>query len=291
MTAVEAPATVTKPGVFTLTDADYFADPVPAGSLSHSGAKVLLAPGCPALFHYQQSHGRPDKAVFDFGRAAHRLVLGDGADIAVIPDELLSSNGAVSTTRAKEFVAKARAEGKTPLVSSDAQTVDDMAEALTNNPLAMGLLSRPGVSEAALFALDTRDDVWLRGKIDRLPDADGRRLLVTDYKTAPTADPDQFTRAVWNYRYFSQSAWYIDLIRALDIADDIAFMFIVQAKEPPYLSFVADLEPAAIRAGRARNREAIALYADCRRRDVWPGPSDDDVIHIALPAWATRDED
>lgn len=266
-----------------MPDDAYLSDPVLGGSLSHSGAKSLLPPGCPALFRWQQTHGRPDKAVFDFGRAAHRVVLGEGADIVRIdaPD-----------WRSKDAQAQrdtARAAGKTPLLVKDALIVDDMAEALAGNPLAAELLTRPGRSEVAAFARDAREDVMLRAKYDRLPDADGRKVLVTDYKTAPSADPGQFAKSAWNYRYYMQAPWYIDLLRALDYADEIEFLFIVQAKEPPYLSIVAELPHAAVRYGRARNREAIGIYADCLRRDEWPGYADGGVIELLMPGWASRE--
>ena len=280
--AVE-PVTVTEPGVYAMPDDVYLADPVPGGSLSHSGVKTLLAPGCPALFAYQRKHGRPDKSTFDFGRAAHRLVLGEGTDVVGVdaPDW--------RTKEARAQRDEIRAKGLTPLLAHELAVVEDMAEALAENALAVGLLGRPGQSEAALFAVDERDDVWLRAKIDRLPDPDDGRLLVADYKTTPVADAKAFERAAYNYGYFSQAAWYIDLIRALGIAESVAFLFIAQAKEPPYLSIVCEPDPAAIRWGRARNREAIGLYAHCTRTGHWPGPSDDDVLQIGLPGWVRED--
>ena len=44
-------------GVYDGMDEDaYHADPVPGGSLSASGAKLLLPPSCPALYHYRRDH-------------------------------------------------------------------------------------------------------------------------------------------------------------------------------------------------------------------------------------------
>src|SRR6266545_7773779 len=114
MTAwTEVTIEVTEPGIFDMPFDVYLADPVPGGSLSTSGAKTLLNK-CPAIFAYEREHGRPDKAVFDFGHAAHSEILGDGMRIAVIPDELLGSNGATSTKAAKQFIADARADGAVP---------------------------------------------------------------------------------------------------------------------------------------------------------------------------------
>ena len=47
----EAEVVVDEPGVYDgLDEAAYHADPVPGGSLSASGAKLLLPPSCPALY-------------------------------------------------------------------------------------------------------------------------------------------------------------------------------------------------------------------------------------------------
>ena len=44
------------------------------GSLSSTGARKLLE--CPARFRHEQLSPPPAKGVFDFGKLAHKLVLG-----------------------------------------------------------------------------------------------------------------------------------------------------------------------------------------------------------------------
>ena len=61
-----------------ISTADYHAD---RSSLSCSGAKLLLR--SPAKFQWRLDHPVV-KDVFDFGTVAHTLVLGEGADIAVL---------------------------------------------------------------------------------------------------------------------------------------------------------------------------------------------------------------
>ncbi len=79
--AVAAPLAPLPPGVYDDLPAEYYhADP----ALSASGMKLLLDPGCPALYRYERDHPQPPKATFDFGHAAHRLVLGDGAKLRVL---------------------------------------------------------------------------------------------------------------------------------------------------------------------------------------------------------------
>lgn len=276
--------TVTGPGLVAgMPDAVYHRDPVVGGSLSHSGAKRILRPGSPAQFAYEREHVPADKPVFSFGRAAHRTVLGVGVDLV----EVKADNW--MTKKAKAARALAEFEGKTALLSKDMRVVEDMAEALAANTLAVDLLTRAGQKEVSAFAPDERDGVMLRCRFDHLPDPVGGKTIAVDYKTSDTADPDKFARAAWDYRYFQQEPWYCDVLRALGFADDVRFLFLVQAKEPPYLSYLAQLPPEAVAYGRAKNREAIAAYARCVADDDWPGPPTDDVVQLQMPYWANRE--
>lgn len=268
-------------GVNDVTDETYFAHP----ALSQSGAKLLLPPSCPALFKWQQDHPRPEKKAFDFGHAAHAKLLGVGQPIVVIPDELLASNGAVSTKAAKEFVAEARANGQVPLKTDEAAQVDAMMGALQANPEVMRLFTA-GRPERALLWLDTATGVELRGKLDWLAD-DGS--LITDYKTAESASPWSFGRRYIDYGYHQQAAWYTDAVKALGLHDDPEFVFVVQQKTAPYLVQPYRLSPAAINAGRELNRRAIDIYAECSETGVWPGFSDR-VETVDLPAWYAAPE-
>lgn len=277
---------VTAPGVYdAIPDDVYHGDPVKGGSLSSSGARRLLPPGCPAVFQYERVNGRPDKAVFDFGHAAHRLVLGVGATItAVDADDW-------RTKAAKEQRAEIRAAGGVPVLAAELDVVKAMAAAIREHPIASALLTpADGTPEASLFWTDNRSGVTLRGRLDWLPNSADGRMIVVDYKSGKSADPQQFARAAANYGYHMQAPWYLDGVTALQLAEDVAFVFVVQEKTPPYLVSVIELDSDALRVGRARNRKAIDLYSYCIDTQTWPGYSDD-VALVSLPVWATRTED
>lgn len=281
-TATPAPI-VDEPGVYDLTDAEYHADPVPGRSLSSSGARKLLPPSCPALFHHEQLHGRSHKAAFDFGHAAHLKVLGAGPELVVIDADDWR------TKAAREDRDAARAEGKVPLLRGDAQRVDDLAAAVRAHPIASALFcpDRGGRPEVSLFWPDTDTGIWRRGRLDWLPaPTPSGRVIVADLKTTPCAAPAAVMKSVANYGYHQQDQWYRDGIRALDIAEDPGFVFVFIEQEPPYLITVVELDDQALRIGAELNRRAINLYAHCREHDAWPGYAAD-VQLIGLPRWAT----
>lgn len=272
---------VTKPGVYDLTSEQYHGDPVPGGSLSASGAKRLLPPSCPAIFDYERTHGRPEKATFDFGHAAHLHVLGVGAQIVAVDADNWR------TKAAQEAKAAAYEDGKTPLLVGDVAVVEAMAAAIRAHPVAAALLNpENGKAEQALFRQDERTGTWLRSMLDWLPDAGNGRMIVPDYKTAVSASPQAFAKAVANYGYHQQDAWYRDMVKNLGLAEEVAFVFIVQEKTAPYLVTVVELDAEAVRIGRELNLEAIDVFAACQTSGRWPGYADD-VELIALPQWAT----
>ena len=205
MTATTTPV-ITAPGVYDLDEADYHRDPVPGGSLSFSSAKRLLPPSCPALFAHEREHGRPNKATFDFGHAAHAAVLGVGAPLAVIDAPDWRSKAA------REERDAAYAAGLTPVLADEAAQVDGMVAALRRHPTASALLDPTcGKAEQSLFRQEPRHGVWLRSRVDWLgePDADGH-LILADYKTTVSADPGAISRTVATYGYHAQHAWYTD---------------------------------------------------------------------------------
>lgn len=271
---------VTTEGVHDVPIDDYHADPVPDGSLSASGAKKLLPPSCPARFHHEREHPPAPTSTFDIGHAAHKLILGDGPELVVVDHDDWR------TKAAKEARDEAHARGAVPLLARDHDQVQAMAAALREHPIVGNLFDADhGRPEQSLFWADDRTRVWRRARLDWLPDPiDGQRMIVADYKTCASADPDTLERAVHNYGYHLQAAWYLDGIHALGLADDAAFVFVFQEKAAPYLVTVAELDARALQVGRALARQAIDIYVECATADHWPGYSDA-VELLRLPAW------
>lgn len=272
---------VEEPGVYDMPADVYLADPVPGGSLSASGARKLLPPSCPALFDYERRNRPIPTAEFSFGHAAHRLVLGVGPDIVVVDADSWRTKGAQEARDAAE------AEGKTPLLPRDYEVVMAMLVALHAHPVARALFDdRTGRPEQSLFWRDPETGIMCRARLDWLRHTDtDRRLIVPDFKTAVSAAPERFERALHDYGYNRQAAWYLDGVKALGLADNPAFVFVVQEKTPPYLVSTFEPDALSLEAGRHYNRQARLVYAECQASGRWPGYSDE-VELISLPPWA-----
>lgn len=287
MTAVAEPTTVvTEPGIHPMSAETYHADPVPEGSLSSSGVKKLLDPSCPAIFKYERDHGQPHKKEFDLGHAAHKLVLGVGPELVVVPFDDWR------TAEAKALKVKAYAEGKVPLLAKDHQVVLDMAAALRAHPLASRLFGAgTGLPEQPMFWRDAETGIWRRSMVDWLRNSGPGRPMICDFKTAAKVDNRSLSKTLVDYGYAGQAPFYLDGAQALGLVDDdAAFLFVTQQKTPPYLINTWQPDEKAIAYGRAINREAIDIFAACQESGVWPGYSDD-IEEIALPGWVERQFD
>ncbi|HZO69358.1 MAG TPA: PD-(D/E)XK nuclease-like domain-containing protein [Kribbellaceae bacterium] len=268
-----------EPGVYPIPVTEYHRDPVPGGSLSSTGARRLLPPSCPALFRWYADHPEPHKAVFEEGHAAHRMILGAGPELVVVDHERWD------TKAVKAEVAEIRERGGVPLKRAVLEQVEAMAAAIREHPVAAALLDpAKGTPEQSLFWVDEPSGVWRRALLDWLPEATAGRMILPEYKTTRSAEPERFARSAADYGYFQQAAWYRDAVLALGLATDVAFVFIAQEKDPPYLVTVTEPDGLALRVGQHLNRRAIDIYAECRRTGEWPGYSRE-VELISLPPW------
>lgn len=261
-------AIITKPGVYDLPEADYHADPVPGGSLSCSGAKLLLPPSCPATYAYRRDHPKPPTEAMELGTAAHREVLGCGWEYAVWPGEAWSETGA------RQFRKDARAAGTVPLLAREHAQVKEMAAAIAAHPSAALLLQAEEVMpEVSLFWRDDLDGelaepIWRRARLDGARLAG--RFVISEYKSAFSADPGEFARAAGRLRYHMQARWYPRAVTHVLGDADPLFLFIAQEKDPPYPVLICDMPFDALQAGEARNAAACRIFARCQATGHWP---------------------
>ncbi|MGW9299660.1 PD-(D/E)XK nuclease-like domain-containing protein [Streptomyces cyaneofuscatus] len=279
-TTLEPP--VTAPVVIDgMSAEDYHADKT---SISSSGLRALLNPGCPAQFKYDRDHQQPPKREFDLGNAVHTKVLGEGHDIVEIdyPNYLKAD--------ARAARDEAYAAGKVPLLPKEKAQVDAMEKAVREHPLA-GPLFTPGtgIPERSIYWTDPETGVRCRVRPDWVKQLPGTTLCV-DLKTIKDAAPDTISRAIRDHNYHQQDPLYIDGIEAAGLAPEgCRFIFVFVSKIAPYLITVRELVDQDRDIGRARNQRALRIYAECESTGTWPdwtGPVTE-IPQIGLPSWDT----
>lgn len=262
----------TTPGVYEgISDEVYHSD---RNSLSSSGARKLLEPGGPAKF---VGEVRKESEDFDIGHAAHTLLLGTGPGLV----EVKFDNW--NTKAAKEERAKARAEGKTPLLSKQLDAVQEMVAVAQSIPEVVALLSG-GRAEVSGYAMDPRTWVMMRARPDYLRETGERVVEMVDYKTGADTSPRGFEKSAANWCYHQQEAWYKAVWTELGYRVD-RFTFIAQEKVPPYLVSLHEFTADDIEIANVLNARALRLFVQCQDSDEWPGYGTS-VNTMRLPYWA-----
>lgn len=261
-------------GIYSNIPSDlYHAD---KASLSSSGARTLVNL-TPAEYIAQRDEPPNPKPQYDFGHAAHLMVLGEGARLVCVDAADWRTNAA------KEAREKAWEHGKAPLLKTQIDVAQRMAGKVFEHRIAAKLLEI-GAAELSGYWHDADTGMRLRFRPDWIPETGSGRPIIVDYKTAASANPKRFAKSCADYGYHQQAAWYIDGLAETTSVEDAAFILICQMKDPPFLVSVVQLEAEDIERGRRQNRAAIELYAKCSEANHWPGY--DNLYTIALPGWA-----
>lgn len=272
----DAPRTAAPPndGIYSsVADTVYHGD---FNSLSSSGARDLLRL-TPAEFDHNRREPPDPKPQYDFGHAAHKMVLGEGHQLVRVDADDWRTKDAQITRRT------AWANGKAPLLKKDVDKAQRMAGQVFAHPLA-GRLFAEGNAEMSIYWHDDTTGIRRRCRPDFLTEGLGRTICL-DYKSAISADPDEFEKAVFNWGYHQQQAWYEDGLAEIGL-DTAGFLFVVQCKTPPFLVSVCRIKPEIVDLGRQLNRRAINLYADCVETGQWPGYDDHTIHEVGMPGWA-----
>lgn len=258
-------------------------------SLSSSGARDLMS-STPEEFDFARREPRDPKPQYDFGHAAHKMVLGKGSRLALLDPNVCGHgvDGKVAkvpsaTAEWKRADAKARSEGKLPISKANMDKAQRMAGRVFQDQWAGRLFAR-GSAEHSIYWHDDATGVRLRCRPDFLTDGLARPICV-DYKTATSADPRQFQRAVFDYGYHQQQAWYEDGLAELGLVD-VGFLFVVQSKSAPFTVSVCSIDPEVVELGRRQNRAAIELFARCIAEDRWPGY--EGIQAVGMAGWAVK---
>ena len=278
---------ITEPCLLPDVDEDwYHADCVQGGSLSVSGAKLLLQ--APAKYDYARRHGSKHTKSMDTGTRVHALVLGKGFDqleLLDFPD--------YKTKAAQEEKKRVIAAGRIPTLTHEYREAQDIADAVLKHPTTGGLLAEID-AEVSMFWRDEEFGIWCRARADALtyfgggPEMLGVPTMV-DVKKTKDASPEGFAKSVFEYGYHRQDPWYREGWAYHLGCDwqDIDFVFAVVEEEPPHLVATYRIAPEHVDLGLEQNRIARERFRDCVKADRWPGYSEE-IEDLELPRYGVQ---
>lgn len=187
----------------------------------------------------------------------------------------------------KEFAAELEGTGVKPLRPSDYDMCLAIRDAVYARPAARLIMNAVEDTEVTALWTDPKLGVDCKGRPDALCPS---RRVVVDIKSAVIAGVTAFEKAIYEYKYYWQAAWYLDGLAEIGESYD-TYVILALEKSPPYAANAFPVRGDAIQAGRDEMRPLLALYAECKARDEWPleGPEYPANFHeISLPPWAWR---
>lgn len=261
-------------GIHHLPEADYRA----LDAINKTGLDYIAK--SPA--HFQAFRAQPPEAT-------DAMLLGMATHLGVFEPELLYKKFFARPDgidgRTKEGKAALREigiknAGKTMLRSEEFATIEGIMKSIRGHALASQLISG-GRAEAAAISQDPEHGVLCKARPDYLRADD----MIIDLKTTGNAGFFQFQRSVRDFRYHVQAAWYLKVVNeALKRSQYKRFVLMVVEKEPPFGVILYELDAEALRIGATVARQNLKTYAECLKRNEWPGYPET-VLTMTVPVY------
>lgn len=250
-----------------------------AEGISSSDFRLLeLSP----LHYLNRDRFKLEGKAFDFGTLLHAMVLEpDRMGKEFVKEDFPGCDLNKNTKAYKEgreaFLEACK--GTTVVPVSEWETAERMAENV--RAIAGGIL-RGGIAEASFFAQDEEFGVVRKCRPDYYLKEAG---VIVDLKTTRSTDPHEFGRAIYDYRYHRQAAWYIDTLRLAGFPAE-TFVIVAVEKTAPHLVRIFEIQPDAIEAGREDYRRHLG-----RLRELNETGAAAVVEPISLPSWFWRQQE
>jgi hypothetical protein len=282
---IPAPLRIDQPGIYTMPELDYHADPVAAApSLSRSIAQVIIeASPAHAYAQHPRLGGKAPTGPasgdddMDVGTAAHALFLEGQNKIERVPFTAYRSNEAKA---ARDAILAA---GRIPLKPPQYDAAMRVVEALENFRNRTGLFTKGKPEQTLIW---NEGDHWGRCRVDWLPDDPAAPLL--DLKTTGgLATPSAWGRTCWQFGADLQASMYPRACEFVRGESPGGMLFVVVENSPPYAIRVFALDPVAVEVGHAKAAAARAVWVQCLAAKRWPSyPLEPE--WILPPPWIVR---
>lgn len=263
-------------------------------AINASGLKLISAQ---SPLHYWDEYinpKRPQRKVtpaLNMGTALHALVLEHEVIWRKAPDVPKRSNKDKQTWKEHE---ESLLPGEVSLKAVEIAQVELMANSVRNHKVAARYLYDKASQPLTEFTIQ-----WdcagtaCKSRIDMLRRHPKKNeILIIDLKTTRDASPRGFRKAVTDFKYHLQAAFYMDAVKAYfgnRYGTDTKYRFIFVAVENtrPYATGVYECSIGTMKQGAREYTQALQLYDACKMWNSWPGYNrNHKVDEVRLPMYA-----
>lgn len=233
----------------------------------------------PLHFKWNQDNKKDSTEAQKLGTLVHTLVLEPHnmdseyaiLDVEKRPNRDADFRNSENKLWKQVIVEEAARHGRMVIDIDTYNQAKGMADNVLRIPAVQKLLASATIENGITWT-DPMTGLLCKGKPDGYNTAS---KLVFDLKTTISAHPTDFQRAIWNYRYHEQAAFYINGLNAIHGEDTFRrFLFIVVEKEAPYAASVFMLAESAINVGWITCQSLLNLHKQCVDNNDWSAQYD-----------------
>lgn len=266
----------------TMSNEDYHR----ADGLSRSAIMDIIE--CPKLYQYNYLNKEREKK-----ESTEQMRLGSLVHTLLLESDQYKNRYMIlpqcdrRTKEGKSIYAKAINEvGTRTLIDEEMlKKSTHMVYSLKKNKILSKVLEKyEGNVEHSFFYRMDGVDVTFKSRPDYF-----NSNFILDIKTAASAKPAIFSKAIFNYGLHIQAAMALDALNSCQEFVYENFIFVVVENKAPYLTATYMLDADAIAYGRKCYLDAARSYLDCVKSGVWPSYTEE-IQTISLPRWAYYDD-
>lgn len=233
-----------------------------------------------SLAHFRYGGSSPSTDAQVFGRAFHAMC----EDPKTFSDRYTVFNGDRRSSAGKEAYARAVEQyGENIIKAADYEAIFAMRRSMLSKDVTRRLVEMQGQNELSLLW----DGLGPLAK-SRFDKYVGPAGLIIDFKTTRDASPKAFSRAIYQFGYHRQAAFYLEAARSLGMPAE-RFIILAVEKTPPYACAAYELQDEALSAGMGEILTLMDAYKTALETDTWPDYPDE-ITMVNLPAWAYSEE-
>ena len=237
------------------------------------------------LKHALRSAAHYQTAVTTTFEQTPSMTLGSAIHTLILEPQLFASryevfDGDRRTKDGKERYAAIEAKGVTPISKDTLDMATNCARAVNNHPEASKYV-KAGKEEHAFTWTDVDTGLLCKCKPDFLHNGQ----IVVDVKSTRDASLAGFQKAIGQYMYHVQAAFYLDGVSQVTGLPYKDFVFVCVETEAPYGVATYALDEGAIEMGRELYKVALRTIRDSQIDGVWAGYPKN-LQTISLPNWA-----